>query len=48
MEDFCKEKNVQKVPDGFSYNSYNNTEWLDVQTLRSLIIKFVDPNFTHE
>ncbi len=48
VEDFCKEKNVQKVPDGFSYNSYNNTEWLDVQTLRSLIIKFVDPNFTHE
>jgi UDP-N-acetylglucosamine 4,6-dehydratase (inverting) len=34
-----------KVPQGFNYSSGNNTEWLSVNELRSLIKKFVDPTF---
>ena len=33
------------VPDGFSYNSGNNTEWETVDSLRKLVIKHVDLNF---
>ena len=33
------------VPDGFSYNSGNNTEWETVDSLRKLVIKHVDTNF---
>ena len=33
------------VPDGFSYNSGNNTEWETVDSLRKLVTKHVDYNF---
>jgi UDP-N-acetylglucosamine 4,6-dehydratase (inverting) len=33
------------VPDGFSYNSGNNTEWDSVDSLRELVRIHVDPNF---
>ena len=33
------------VPDGFSYNSGNNSDWETVDSLRKLVIKHVDPNF---
>jgi UDP-N-acetylglucosamine 4,6-dehydratase len=36
----------QRRNHGFSYNSGKNTEWLDVDQLRDLIRKHVDPNFT--
>jgi UDP-N-acetylglucosamine 4,6-dehydratase/5-epimerase len=36
----------QRCNHGFSYNSGKNTEWLDVDQLRDLIRKHVDPNFT--
>lgn len=45
---FLTSNNATKVVDGFSYNSLNNTEWLKVEELRSLIKEHVDSNFTHE
>ena len=38
--------NAISVPKGFVYNSGNNTEFLDVDQLRSLIRKHVDPMFS--
>ena len=32
-------------PDGFSYNSGTNAEWLTVEQLRNLIREHVDPDF---
>ncbi len=45
IEAFKKELNAVKVPQGFSYNSGQNTEWVDVDDLRILIKKHVDPEF---
>jgi FlaA1/EpsC-like NDP-sugar epimerase len=33
------------VPDGFSYNSGSNSEWLGVEEIRKLIVKYIDPSF---
>jgi UDP-N-acetylglucosamine 4,6-dehydratase/5-epimerase len=38
--------NAKAVPQGFSYNSNNNTEWETIESLRALVIEHVDPNFT--
>lgn len=40
-----KYKNAQKVPQNFSYNSENNTEWETIESLRKLIKEHVDPTF---
>jgi len=48
VQHFLTSNNAKKVEDGFSYNSLNNTEWVTVEELRSLIKEQVDPNFTHE
>lgn len=45
FEEFKIKYNAQKVPEGFFYNSGSNTEWLNVEELRSLIKKHVDPTF---
>lgn len=45
LNDFIKQNNAIKVPNGFSYNSGNNTEWETVETIRELIKKYVDPTF---
>lgn len=45
MEDFIKEFNAKKVPEGFSYNSGKNTEWETVESLRQLIQEHVDTTF---
>lgn len=37
-----------RCPDGFSYNSGTNTDWLTVEQLRELIKHNVDPEFTAE
>jgi UDP-N-acetylglucosamine 4,6-dehydratase len=44
IEDFVKTFNAQKVPMGFHYNSGDNTEWLSVDEIRSL----VKSNLNHE
>ncbi len=46
LEDFIKEFNAVKVPDGFYYNSGENTEWETIDGLRSLIKEHVDPEFS--
>ncbi|HTN45685.1 MAG TPA: UDP-N-acetylglucosamine 4,6-dehydratase (inverting) [Flavipsychrobacter sp.] len=45
LEDFIKEFNAVKVPEGFAYNSGDNTEWETVAGLRQLIKEHVDPTF---
>lgn len=42
LEKFIKEKNAKKVPDGFSYNSGENSEWETVESMRELIKKYVE------
>ncbi len=45
IEEFKKEFNAHLVPQGFTYNSGENTEWETVESLRSLIKKHVDSTF---
>ena len=45
VEDFKKEFNAKLVPEGFSYNSCDNTEWETVDSLRKLISEHVDETF---
>lgn len=45
LDDFLKEFNGKKVPNGFAYNSGNNEEWETVESLRMLIKEHVDPTF---
>lgn len=35
----------KEVPEGFSYNSGENTDWVTVEEMRELITNYVDPNF---
>jgi UDP-N-acetylglucosamine 4,6-dehydratase (inverting) len=44
--DFIEHHKAVKVPFGFKYNSGTNTEWETVETLRTLIVEHVDPNFS--
>lgn len=44
-EDYKKAFNGIDVPEGFAYDSGNNTEWETVETLRELVKKHVDSNF---
>lgn len=46
IDNFIKEGKGKFVPPGFTYNSFNNTDWLSVDQLREEIKKHVDPNFT--
>ena len=43
---FIKSLNAKKVAENFSYNSGDNLEWETVDSLRSLIIEHVNPNFS--
>lgn len=45
VEDYITHFKAVKVPQGFCYSSGANTEWLDVEALRKLIVEFVDPSF---
>lgn len=45
-KDYVKHFNAKKVSQGFNYNSGDNHEWETVESLRDLIVKHVDPNFT--
>ena len=45
MAEYCKKHNGAPVPEGFSYNSGRNTEWLTVDQIRELIREHVDPSF---
>jgi FlaA1/EpsC-like NDP-sugar epimerase len=45
LQDFLKHFNAVKVKQGFHYNSGENSEWLEVEEIRELIRKHVDPTF---
>ncbi|MGB0897269.1 MAG: UDP-N-acetylglucosamine 4,6-dehydratase (inverting) [Flavobacteriaceae bacterium] len=46
LNQFTQHFNAQKVPQGFSYNSGENTEKVSVEELRALIKQHVDPDFS--
>lgn len=46
LQDYIKHFKVKAVKQGFNYNSGKNTEWETVESLRTLIKEYVDPNFT--
>ena len=45
MYDEC-DINYSNVPQGFSYNSGNNSNFLTVEEIRELIKMHIDPNFS--
>lgn len=45
LEDFIKTFGAKKVPNGFNYNSGENSEWETVDSLRNLITEHVDSSF---
>lgn len=45
LNDYIKEFNAVRVPQGFSYNSGENMEWETVDSLRHLITEHVDSTF---
>lgn len=45
LADFIAQFGAHKVVEGFRYNSGENTEWLSVEQLRTLITEHVDPAF---
>jgi len=45
IQEFIKHFNAKLVPNGFNYNSGNNTEWETVSSLRHLIKEHVDTTF---
>jgi UDP-N-acetylglucosamine 4,6-dehydratase len=45
LDDFVAKFNAKKVVAGFRYNSGENSEWDNVESLRKLILEHVDPNF---
>jgi len=46
LNEFIKTFNAQKVEQGFSYSSGNNTEWETVESMRKLIREHVDSEFS--
>ena len=46
VDEFMHAFNGSRCPDGFSYNSGTNTEWLSVEKIRTLICEHVDPTFS--
>ena len=46
IEDFVTHFKAKKVPKEFQYNSGENTEWVGIEEIRSLIQNHVDPNFS--
>lgn len=46
LADFIQKFDAKLVPEGFHYSSDKNSEWETVESLRSLIKKHLDPDFT--
>lgn len=46
MQQYTQHYNATRVPRGFSYNSGENSQWLSIEELRSLIKNHVAPDFT--
>jgi UDP-N-acetylglucosamine 4,6-dehydratase len=48
LEEYLKLFSGAKVPVGFSYSSSDNTDWLSIEDIRSLITEHVDAGFKAE
>lgn len=46
LKSFIENFNAKKAPEGMSYNSGKNTDWLSIKELKLLIKEHVDPTFT--
>ncbi len=46
LDDFISKFKAKPVPEGFRYNSGENTEWMTVEQIREQIKSHVDPTFT--
>jgi UDP-N-acetylglucosamine 4,6-dehydratase/5-epimerase len=46
VEEYIDHFNAKSVDPGFRYNSGENTEWETIESLRELIVKYVDPEFS--
>lgn len=46
LEAYIKKFSLSKVPAGFNYSSGENSDWVDADELRKLIVKHVDEDFT--
>jgi len=46
IQKYMEYYDAKLVKEGFSYSSGTNTEWLDIETIRDLIRKNIDPEFT--
>ncbi len=45
LEDYISKYKARRVPEGFSYDSGTNEEWLSVDEIRKLVKEYVDPDF---
>jgi UDP-N-acetylglucosamine 4,6-dehydratase/5-epimerase len=48
LEEYLNVFNGKKVQEGFKYNSEENLQWEDIESLRFKIIKYLDKDFTYE
>tara|TARA_Y100000768_G_C23990707_1_gene692523 strand:- start:7622 stop:8632 length:1011 start_codon:yes stop_codon:yes gene_type:complete len=46
LDSYISKFNAEKVKEGFSYSSGNNSDWLTVEDLRTLIKENIDPDFS--
>lgn len=45
MDKYIKHYHAEKVTPGFKYNSGTNTDWVSVEEMRKLLVKYVDKDF---
>lgn len=46
LRDYLEHFEAKKVSESFSYNSGTNSEWLSIDDLRKLIVKYIDKSFS--
>ena len=45
---YLNEFKAMKVKEGFNYNSFDNSEWETIETLKSKIVENIDSEFNSE
>jgi FlaA1/EpsC-like NDP-sugar epimerase len=45
VQEWVKEFHAKLVPQGFKYNSGSNSEWVEVEDIRKLIVQHIDSSF---
>jgi FlaA1/EpsC-like NDP-sugar epimerase len=46
LQEYIKHFNAKKVTKSFQYNSGENSDWLSIEDIRTLILKHLDENFS--